>query len=126
MARCGGGDAMIEVSGLEETNMSPGKSPRVKPWQHQALRWAAITVVVALTLLPALGIANILVTTGANNLSSDDGIFNSRFLDKVLDGTYHWQNFPRDTFFDPHSLLIPGLAYIGLAYFADSNVYVAL
>jgi MFS family permease len=99
---------------------------KVKPWQRQALRWAAITVIVAVTLLPGLGIANILVTTGANNLSSDDGIFNSRFLDKVLDGTYHWQNFPRDTFFDPHSLLVPALAYIGLAYFADSNVYVAL
>src|SRR5438552_11003537 len=114
MARCCGGDAMIEVSGLEEPNMSPGKPPKVKPWQRQALRWAAISVTVALTFLPAVAIANILTTTGANNLSSDDGLFIDKFLDKVLEGTYHWQDFPRDTFFNTHSLFFPGLVYLGL------------
>ena len=102
------------------------KLTKLKPWQRRALRWAAISVIVALTLLPAAGITFILATTGANNLSSDDGNFINKFLGQVLEGTYHWQNFPRDTFFDPHSLLFPGLVYLGLAYFADSNVYVAL
>jgi hypothetical protein len=106
--------------------MNAVRLTKLNPWQYQALRWAAISVIVTLTLLPAVRIANILATTGANNLSSDDGNFINKFLGQVLEGTYHWQNFPRDTFFNTHSLLLPGLVYLGLAYFANFNVYVAL
>jgi len=98
----------------------------LKPWQYQVFRWAAISVIVAVTVLPAARLATILTTTGANNLSSDDGIFNNHFLGKVLDGSYNWLSFPRDTFFNTHSLLFPGLVYIGLAYFTHFNVYAAL
>src|SRR5712691_2118451 len=106
--------------------MNAGKLPKLSARQRQSIRWAAIIVTLALTLLPVLAMAIILTSTGANNLSSDDGIFNSTFLDKALAGTYHWQDFPRDTFFNTHSLLFPGLVYLGLAYFADLNVYVAI
>lgn len=106
--------------------MTPIKLTKLKPWQHQALGWAAGSVVVVLALLPALNLALILATTGDNNPSSDDGLFIVRFLGQILEGTYHWQNFPRDTFFNTHSLLLPGLVYLGLAYFSNFNVYVAL
>lgn len=94
--------------------------------RRKVLRWTAIGMTVALTALPIVALAIILGSTGANNLSSDDGLFNRNFLDKALDGTYHWQNFPRDTFFNTHSLFFPGLVYLALAYFAHLNVYAAI
>jgi hypothetical protein len=106
--------------------MSRVAIPKLRPWQYQTLRWAAISAIIALTALPAARLTTILTTTGANNLSSDDGIFNNKFLDKVLNGTYDWQSFPRDTFFNTHSLFFPALVYIGLAYFTDFNVYAAI
>lgn len=52
------------------------------------------------TLLPMLRMIEILATAGADTLSSDDFLFVTPLIDQVLSGTYHWQNFFHDTFYN--------------------------
>lgn len=123
---------MSESEGREATALPPPdpalarNNQGSRAWQRHVIRWSTIIIILGLTLLPAASLAYILATTGANNLSSDDGPFISRFLGQILEGTYHWQDFPRDTFYNTHSLFLPGLVYLALAYFTHLNVYVAL
>lgn len=104
----------------------PARHLRTNSPVWRIARLVAICAVVALTLLPLANIVTIISTTGANNPSNDEVAFITQFLDQVLDGTYNWQNFARDTFVGTHSMLIPGLIYIGVARFANFDMYVML
>jgi hypothetical protein len=63
---------------------------------------------------------------GENNLSNDAGPFLNRFLTPVMAGSYHWLDFPRDTFINTHSNIFPGLVFILLAYTSRLEVHAIL
>ncbi|HKQ06598.1 MAG TPA: hypothetical protein VJ464_15805 [Blastocatellia bacterium] len=114
----------------DDVDTKSGIEPMVKrtfPMRRRnAARYIAIAGAAFLTLLPLLNIIHIIATTGANTPSSDDAFFMDRFLGRVLDGTYDWRFFIRDTFFFTHSNLFPALAYIAMARLTHFNVYSVL
>ncbi|MCL5026742.1 MAG: hypothetical protein M1531_09670 [Chloroflexi bacterium] len=102
---------------------APARWRRPTPWLARIARFLVLCIAAALAVAPIANIVFIISTTGANNPSNDEINFIGKFLGPVLDGTYNWQDFPRDTFVGSHSLLIPGLVYIAIARFADFNMY---
>lgn len=120
------GDLISPYDFDSESNIEPMVKRMFPPRGRNAARYVAIAFVAVLALLPLLNIINIIGTTGANTPSSDDAFFMDRFLGRVLDGTYDWRFFIRDTFFFTHSNLFPALAYIAMAYLTHFNVYSVL
>ncbi|HUK90768.1 MAG TPA: hypothetical protein VLZ81_10240, partial [Blastocatellia bacterium] len=47
----------------------------------------------------------------------------SGFLDPAMSGGYNWLHLPRDTFFNTHSNLFPGLIYLASAYLTHLNAF---
>jgi hypothetical protein len=76
-----------------------------------------------LGLLPLANIARIVATTGGNTPSSDDEVFVSRFIGPILDGTYRWPQFFRDSFHNTHADYFPGLLYLLSAVLTNLNIY---
>ncbi|MGB5967766.1 MAG: hypothetical protein WBG70_05485 [Spirulinaceae cyanobacterium] len=94
---------------------------RIKP---PRLKNEIITAIAILaTLIPILNIVVIIATTGANNFSNDY-IQSLGIIDQFLSGTYDWNNYFQDTFFNGHIVFFPALIRLAIAYFAHSNVYV--
>jgi hypothetical protein len=79
-----------------------------------------------LALLFPLRILRILVTTGSDVPSSDDGFIVVPFMDKVLSGGYNWGHVFRDTFNNTHSCITAGLTYLVMAHVRHFNTYDAL
>jgi hypothetical protein len=92
----------------------------------RAKRALALAAMSALALLPILRMVYTLGVIGENNLSNDAGPFLSRFLTPVMAGSYHWLDFPRDTFINTHSNIFPGLLFILLAYTSRLEVHAIL
>jgi hypothetical protein len=90
--------------------------------QVQIVRIAAITFLLALTCVPAINMATIVASTGADNLSNDYVSYVG-IISRILDGTYNWQNYLVDTRFGPHSYAFFFLIRIALAKFAHWNIY---
>jgi len=99
---------------------------RTRIWGLNPAGRLLLVVGFAVSLLPLVNIIRIIATAGDNTPSSDDAFFFGRFLNQVLDGAYNWLDFPRDTFFNTHSSLVPGLAAILLARLTDYNLYSVL
>ncbi|KGF72878.1 hypothetical protein DO97_03985 [Neosynechococcus sphagnicola sy1] len=83
-------------------------------------------VILALTLLPIWHIFNIMISTGANNLSSDTLVLFVPLVTQVLEGSYDWSHYFRDTFLRSHSIAIPTLIRILAAACSHWNTYVEL
>jgi hypothetical protein len=81
--------------------------------------------VLLLTLFPIFNIISIISTTGANNPSNDYLRF-VQLIGRILDGTYNWQNYFRDTFYNGHCLALLVLVWLAIAKLADWNVYVEM
>lgn len=92
----------------------------------RAIRKISPFLLVAVALLPPLRIGAVLLGNGGNTESNDSVPFVLAFLGKVLDGTYDWSHFSRDTFQHTHSNIVPGLAYVLQARVAHLNVYVSI
>jgi len=90
------------------------------------LRIVYALLVVALTLLPVANIARIVATTGADVPSSDDYVFMVQFLAPALDGTFHWPDFFRATFYNTHAMYLPNLLSLANARLTASNLYALL
>jgi len=98
-------------------------------WQKRALlqrlkviECVGLSASAILTLLPILHIIFILATTGADNPSSDDFVILA-FLGPILDGTYDWQRFFREVFYNTHFIFFTSLIYIAMAYLTHLNIY---
>ena len=83
-------------------------------------------LVAALTLLPIANMAWIIATTGADVPSSDDYVFIVQFLAPALDGTFHWPDFFRATFYNTHAMYVPNLLYLLNARLTNFNLYALL
>jgi hypothetical protein len=81
--------------------------------------------VLLLTLLPIFNIISIISSTGANNPSNDYLRF-AQLIGRILDGTYNWQNYFRDTFYNGHCLALLVLVWLAVVKLADWNVYVEM
>lgn len=80
---------------------------------------------ILLSLAPIVNIFRIIITTGANNLSSDYVVF-INFFQKIISGNYNWTNYFADTFYQPHSLALPVLVQLAVIYLTHWNTYVSL
>jgi hypothetical protein len=77
----------------------------------------------SLTLLPIGYMSVLLATTGGNNISNDYWVYVA-WIDKILDGTYDWSNYFRDTFMGgAHSMALPVLVRLAVVKFANWNIY---
>jgi hypothetical protein len=108
---------------IQMSSTIPAKTPNT--WQQKIIPFAVRGIFVTLTLLPIINIIFIIATTGENNMANDAWRF-AILIDKVLEGTYHWQNIFRDTFINNHVLVLPLFINIGVAYFAHWNVYFSI
>ena len=90
------------------------------------LQSAGGVLVAALTLLPIANMAWIIATTGADVPSSDDYVFMVQFLAPALDGTFHWPDFFRATFYNTHAMYVPNLLYLLNARLTNFNLYALL
>ncbi len=96
------------------------------------MRLVFFSLLGALTLIPLARLLNILLTYGTNNPGSDDIIFAS-LIDRILHGTYPWNQFFKDTFFSSpdaaasagHSDAFPVLLQVLLAYLTPTYLYTA-
>ena len=99
---------------------------RAQSHSDTLLRIVYALLVVALTLLPVANIARIVATTGADVPSSDDYVFMVQFLAPALDGTFHWPDFFRATFYNTHAMYLPNLLSLANARLTASNLYALL
>jgi len=79
---------------------------------------------VFLSLLPILRIV-LIVFSGQNNVSNDTLLVTDTVV-RVLSGSYHWVDFPRDSFIDGHFVPFPLALQIIVALFWDWNASVAI
>jgi hypothetical protein len=90
------------------------------------MRPITIAVASALSLIPALNIVYIVVTTGANNISNDYIAYVGT-IDQILSGTYDWRRYFRDTFVvGSHSVALPFLIRLGVIKLFQWNIYAEL
>ena len=116
----------LRTKGMGVAAQLAWETVRRKPLTKTVVKIIATVALVSATLLPMLRMIQILATTGANTLSSDDLRFIAPLLDQVLSGSYQWQNFLHDTFFNAHQIAIGGLVFILFAWLTDMNVYYIL
>jgi len=89
------------------------------------LKILAATLVLLAVFLPIGRLINFLFSNGENSLSNDFADY-MYIVDKVLDGSYHWLNYLRDTFKTGHSNALPFLFHIFVAKFFGWNRFVSL
>ncbi|MDX1427127.1 MAG: hypothetical protein R3206_04815, partial [Salegentibacter mishustinae] len=80
---------------------------------------------ILLTFIPIFRLINFLLTTGANNPSTDDVAF-IPVIDQILSGNYNWLKFPIDVFGNGHFVALPILFQTGISFLLDGNIYFML
>lgn len=103
--------------------MAINKDGKGKHWSLSSVGTAIIIAIsILFSVLPIIRLILILSANGSNNLENDIVEYILP-MEKILTGTYHWQNIFTDTFKEGHLNIFPVLAQVVLAKFSDWNVF---